>query len=111
MGKGYDLLKNLRDFTRLAFSYKVEQEELPKMRKWVASILEICREFHNEEQKKIIEQQKLEQLRTQASQSNQPPDPDPVIVPYKVVPKTHHIQHYPDEIEFFGPTALFKVGS
>ena len=71
------------------------------MRKWITRMLEICREYHQEEQEKIIAEEERAAIASGKEIERRE------VIPYKVVPKTHHIQHYPDEIQYYGPTALF----
>lgn len=72
---GYKLYKALNNFTRLAFSFKLEREQISEMRKLVQDIIDCCH--------LLFEKFQLDQL-AQSAQSN-PGDED--LGSYKVVPK------------------------
>lgn len=99
--EAYQLLKHLRQLTYLSYSFSIDQEDLPKIRDSAKRLIEHCRSiFLNEE----LERSQEEEEETEDDEDE--PKPEPM---YKIVPKLHHVQHYAEQIQFYGPLVLYST--
>lgn len=98
--EAYQLLKHLKQLTYLAFSFSIDSEDLQKMRDSAKSLLDNCRSIFRDDELGDEDSEEDEE------DDNREPKPEPR---YNVVPKFHHVQHYSDQVQFYGPLVLYST--
>lgn len=102
--EAYQLLKHLKQLTYLAFSFSIDSEDLQKMKDSAKSLLDNCRSIFRDDE--FENEDSAEDLPLEEEDDNREPKPEPR---YNVVPKLHHVQHYSDQVQFYGPLVLYST--